>query len=112
MQRCLEMPTSPLKDRDCDSMVSSAFLNFDHPLVMMASRIVELAKVIANNTESIDEHIRLHNHLQPSFDVHGPVEAVKDAPPEVRNARDSAIEACIELQQLLQGVDRLLLPEV
>lgn len=76
------------------------------------SRIVELATLIATSTAKIDEYLRLHNHPQPSFDVDAPAQVLPDETPEIEDARTTAVEASIELQELLQGAESLLCPFV
>lgn len=77
----------------------------------MDSRIVELATRILATTTKVDGHLRSNNLLQPSFDIDGPLDLdIKS--PEVEAARISAIEASIELQDLLLGPTMLLRPMV
>lgn len=76
------------------------------------SRIAELASIISANTSKINDYLQTHNLPQPSFEINGPVQPVPSTAPELEEARLQAVEATIELQQLLQGVDKLLLPEV
>lgn len=79
---------------------------------MSTSRITELAGIISSNTSKVDEYLRQNVLPQPSFEIDGPVNPIPDAPEEIEKARDSAVEASIELQQLLQGTDSLLFPHV
>lgn len=80
---------------------------------MTSSRILELSKIISTNTEKIDTYLREKDEPQPSFEENGPLKALPDgSPPELEQARIEAIEASIELQQLLQGSDSLLTPTV
>jgi hypothetical protein len=79
---------------------------------MSTSRIVQLAQLIASQTEVIDEHIRTKDLAQPSFEAGGPVEPVQNSTPEVNKAKKDVVEATIELRQLLEGPMKLLLPEV
>lgn len=77
-----------------------------------SSRIAELASIISINTTKINDYLQTHNLPQPSFDVNGPVQPILAGNSELEDARLRAVEASIELQQLLQGADKLLLPEV
>ena len=80
---------------------------------MSSPTIIELADIISQNTAKVNEYIQCHALPQPSFHINGPIHPVPDtSPQEIKDARTNAIEAAIELQQLLQGVDSLLLPEV
>ena len=75
-------------------------------------RITELAAIISSNTAKIVEYLRSQNLPQPSFDLNAPIQPIPDAPPEIEEAQTLAVEASLELQQLLQGGDSLILPEV
>lgn len=79
---------------------------------MPSSRIIELAQLIASQTAIVDSHIHENNLPQPSFDPDGPIEPIQKSTTEVENARTKAVEATIELRQLLEGSVKLLLPEV
>ncbi|KAL2038369.1 hypothetical protein N7G274_009019 [Stereocaulon virgatum] len=75
----------------------------------MDSKIIELAKQILANTNSVDEFLRSNELPQPSFGVDGPVDfGIGSA--EVGSLRLSTIEATIELQDLLLGPTMLLRP--
>lgn len=80
---------------------------------MAPSRITELASIIASRTAKVDEYLRSHNRPSPSFDIDNPpdlgipIDAV-----DIDEARVEAIEASIELQELLQGPASLLSPIV
>ena len=76
------------------------------------SRISELADIISTNTQKINDYLQTHNLPQPSFAVNGPVQPIPLDVQGLQEARTLAVEASIELQQLLQGVDKLLFPEV
>lgn len=76
------------------------------------SRLMELSSIISTNTSKINEYLQSHNLPQPSFDIDAPTQPVPTGNQELEEARTKAVEASIELQQLLQGVDKLLLPEV
>ena len=77
------------------------------------TRIAELASIISENTTKLDDYLRAHGLPTPSFDVNAP--AHTPIPPEatsVEAARRNAIEASLELSDLLQGSTALLRPQV
>lgn len=77
----------------------------------MDSRIIQLAKDILANATSVDGYFKSNNLPQPSFDTDGPVDfGIKSV--EVEACRIAAIEASIELQDLLLGPKMLLRPVV
>ena len=78
------------------------------------SYISYLAETISINTAKVDSYLQLDSLPQPSFAVDGPTRLLpSDADaPDIEEARTKAIEASIELQQLLQGPRSLLTPSV
>jgi len=76
------------------------------------SRITELAAIISTNTSKINKYLQINNLPQPSFDINAPIQPIPRDVPEIDEARILVEEASIELQQLIRGVDSLLLPEV
>ena len=77
------------------------------------SRIAELSAIISTNTAKVDEYLKSHNRPSPSFGEDHPADL--GIPPdavEIDNARNAALEASIELQDLLQGPASLLRPIV
>lgn len=80
-------------------------------LSIMESRIVELAKSILVNTNELDAYLTSNKLPQPSFSIDGPIEFGTNSP-GVNRARISAIEATMELQDLLLGPTMLLRPIV
>ena len=77
----------------------------------MDSQIVKLAKQILANVNDVDGYLGSSNLAQPSFDVNGPADfTIKSA--KVEASRISAIEATMELQDLLLGPKMLLRPIV
>ena len=68
---------------------------------MPRSKIVQLASLILQNTEKIDEHYSSQQLPTPSFDVDQPLKV--NLPDEIVAARDSIFDASTELQELLQG---------
>lgn len=71
---------------------------------MRTSRVAQLSELIATNVAKLEEYWKSHNLLFPSFDVDGPVDMnLSTDAPETEAARITAIEASIELQDLLQG---------
>ena len=80
---------------------------------MASTRIAELAGLIASNTATVDDYLRSHNLPSPSFDVDGPVNlGIPAEAVEIESARVAAVEASMELQDLLQGPNTLLRPNV
>lgn len=80
---------------------------------MSITRIAELATSVSTNTAKVDEYLKSHSRPSPSFDVDHPADL--GIPPEaidIDNARKAALEASIELQDLLQGPTSLLRPVV
>ena len=76
-----------------------------------ASRILELATQIMNNTTIVNDYLIASDHPQPSFDVDGPTNlALKST--EAEEARMTCIGASIELQDLMQGPIACLRPAV
>lgn len=77
------------------------------------SRIAELSAIISTNTAKVDEYLKSHSLPSPSFGEDHPADL--GIPPdavEIDNARNVALEASIELQDLLQGPASLLRPIV
>lgn len=80
---------------------------------MAPSRIAELASIIASKTAKVDEYLQSHDRPSPSFDVDCPPDlGIPPDATEIEEARMEAIEASIELQELLQGPASLLRPIV
>lgn len=78
---------------------------------MAPSRIAELASIIARKTAKVDEYLQSHDRPSPSFDVDCPPDlGIPPHATEIEEARMEAIEASIELQELLQGPASLLRP--
>lgn len=77
-----------------------------------SSRILSLAKIIASQSEVVDTFLRGNDLPQPSFGADALIEPIPSATPDVSKARDTIIEATIELRQLLEGPIKALLPEV
>ena len=80
---------------------------------MAASRIAQLSGLIAVNVAKLEGYLNENNLPFPSFDVDGPVKInySSDAP-EIEAARTAAVEASIELHDLLQGPILALRPMV
>ncbi|KAF2734829.1 putative O-methyltransferase [Polyplosphaeria fusca] len=78
---------------------------------MSTSRILHLAQIIAAQTALVDEHISNSGVAAPSFEADAPIEPIQKSNAEVERARVSAVEASIELRQLLEGPIKLILPE-
>lgn len=78
----------------------------------MHSQIVELANQLVRNVNDVNAYLLSNDLPQPSFDVDGPLELGTQSAPDVEAARISAIEATMELQDLLLGPTMLLRPIV
>lgn len=75
------------------------------------SRIAELAFIIQSKTAQVDEYLQSHDRPSPSFDVDCPPDlGIPPDATDIEEARMEAIEASIELQELLQGPANLLRP--
>lgn len=68
---------------------------------MDASRIVELAAQISENTARIDRYLTAHKLPFPSFHVEGP--ARLQLSEDVEDARNITMDASLELYSLLLG---------
>lgn len=79
---------------------------------MEASRIIQLAEIIASQTAVLNEHLHLNGLSTPSFSPDAPPDTFGSSHPRIQEAKSSVIEATIELRQLLEGPVKLLLPEV
>jgi len=79
---------------------------------MSESRIAQLAHIIASQTAVVDNFLRSEGLPQPSFEPDGPVQLIPQSAPEIEKAKNSIVEATIELRQLLEGPFKSLLPEV
>ena len=80
---------------------------------MGTTRMAHLAALISSNTAKIDMYLKSQGLPSPSFDVDAPNDL--GIPPEatdIDDVRKSALEASIELQDLLQGSTSLLRPVV
>ena len=75
------------------------------------TRIAELAAKIAQETAEVDEYRSAKGLPSPSFDANGPVDLTVESS-ETEVARMSAISACLELSDLLQGPVSCLRPAV
>ncbi|KAH6679301.1 putative O-methyltransferase [Halenospora varia] len=78
------------------------------------SRILELSTIISQSTTKISTYLSATNLPHPSFSEDAPLTILPEgtSAPEIEEARIAAVEASIELQQLLQGVDALLTPDI
>ena len=77
----------------------------------MASRLNELVTLIARTVGQVDAHLKHHGISSPSFEENV---ALEDdcLSPEVDKTRLAAIEATLELHDLLMGPTMLLRPIV
>lgn len=76
------------------------------------TRISVLAGEIARNTTIVNAYVLLEGLPEPSFEIDGPVDTLRGAPPEIQKAREKVIDSSRELQQLLTGNFGLLGPDV
>lgn len=82
-------------------------------VTMKTTRMAELAALVSTNTTKIDHYLRSHSLPSPSFDVNAPSDlGIPPEATEIDDARKAALEASIELQDLLQGPTSLLRPVV
>lgn len=78
---------------------------------MRSTRIADLAAQIQENTTKVDKYLRSKGLPSPSFDEDGPVDfGIEDE--DVQNARETALDASLELHQLLLGPAMCLRPVV
>ena len=78
---------------------------------MSSSRITELAALVQANTAKVDGCLRERHLPFPSFDEDGPVD-FKIESKEIEKARTAAMEASLELHDLLLGPSMCLRPVV
>ena len=78
---------------------------------MSSSRITELATLVQINTAKVDNYLREHHLPFPSFNEDGPVEFRIESD-DIENARTAAMEASLELHDLLLGPSMCLRPVV
>ncbi|KAF2237623.1 O-methyltransferas-like protein [Viridothelium virens] len=76
---------------------------------MSSTRIRELANLIQINTAKVDDWLQQHSLPTPSFDKDGPVDLQIDSH-DIQQARVTAMEASLELNDLLVGPTMLLRP--
>ena len=80
---------------------------------MQATRIAELSAIISSNTLKVDEYLKTHGRPSPSFDVDAPCDlGIPPEAVEIEQSRRAALEASLELSDLLQGPTSLLRPVV
>lgn len=78
---------------------------------MGTTRMAQLAVLISTNTAKVDMYLESHGLPSPSFDVDAPTDlGIPQEATDVDDARKAALEASIELQDLLQGSTSLLRP--
>ncbi|MCJ1369595.1 hypothetical protein MMC20_000807 [Loxospora ochrophaea] len=69
---------------------------------MLSTKIVELAALVQTNTAKLDGYLQEHSLPSPSFDEDGPVDLSIESD-EIQKARVMAMEASLELYDLLLG---------
>ena len=77
---------------------------------MSTTRLTDLAKVILENAQKVEEHLKANNEPQPSFDEHSPPELPLSS--EMQQAKQKTIDSAMELQDLLNGPAMQLRPVV
>ncbi|KAM0797379.1 O-methyltransferase [Usnea florida] len=78
---------------------------------MGTTRIAQLAALISSNTAKVDLYLKSQGLPPPSFDVDAPNDlGIPPQATDIDDARKAALEASIELQDLLQGSTSLLRP--
>lgn len=80
---------------------------------MASTELIRLANIITENVQTVEKHLHVKNLQCPSFDVDAPlgIAMLKDFP-HIDQARAAAIEASMELSDLLQGPLAMLRPNV
>ena len=78
---------------------------------MSSSMITELTTIVQANTAKVDGYLQERGLPFPSFDVDGPVD-FKIETDEIQEARNAAMEASLELYDLLLGPSMCLRPVV
>lgn len=66
-----------------------------------SNRIVQLASIISTNTDKFDSWLTSHGIPSPSFGIETPRKL--EVPKDIAQARQTVIEATIELQALMLG---------
>ena len=78
---------------------------------MAHTRIADLAAQIRDNTLKVDHYLQSKDLPSPSFHVDGPVDfQIEDG--EIQKAREMALDASLELHQLLLGPTMCIRPVV
>lgn len=78
---------------------------------MSSPRISELSQIIARNTAIVEQYHLKHSLALPSFEADGPVNTMfEDA--TIERARIAAVEASMELTDLLEGPTMQIRPVV
>ena len=75
--------------------------DWDTSMMTSPSRIVDLAAIIHNNTNKVDQFIQREGLPSPSFGTETPPQL--NLPADITSARDAVIEAMDELHALLLG---------
>lgn len=79
---------------------------------MTIPRISYLAQEIVEKTRILNVYLMMNDLPEPSFEVDGPIDSLRGAPPEIQKTREEVIDHSRELQQLLTGNFGLLGPDV
>jgi len=78
---------------------------------MSSSKIAKLAALVQSNTDILDRYLREHGLPSPSFEENGPVDFGIESK-DIQDARTAAIDASMELYELLLGPAMCLRPVV
>jgi len=78
---------------------------------MPSSRIAKLAALVKSNTDLVDRYLQEHDLPSPSFEENGPVDFEIESK-DIQDARTVAIDASMELHELLLGPSLCLRPVV
>ena len=77
---------------------------------MSPTRIIELARIIVDSTQTVDEYFTARNIASPSFGIHGSSTIIiQPEVPEVAVAHAAVIDATKELHSLMLGPTALLM---
>jgi hypothetical protein len=75
---------------------------FSKAALSSPSRLIELARMITKETETLDEYVRESGCSMPGFDVDAPMD-FPSLPEEIQRARQKVVESTQELRDLVVG---------
>ena len=67
------------------------------------AEILRLADVISQSTKLLSQRLTQHGLRMPSFDTDSPAATLPNQSAEIVGAKTTAVNACVELLDLLQG---------